>query len=285
MYKVLEQEEITKFLLSKDLKNKKIKSMLKYESVLVNGVVVTKYNFLLRKGDVVTFKNSRTSFKDTETNLKIIYEDKDIIVVDKKAGLLTVSTDKEKTRTLFYQVSEYVKKKNYKNKIFIINRLDKGTSGVVMFAKTEKVKSLYQNKWNELVITRKYTAIVEGILTNKRQTITKPLEEDEKGKVFVSKEGKDAITSFVVLKEKDNLSLLDVDIKTGRKNQIRVHLKSIGHPIIGDAKYGKEASVIKRMGLHCNLLEVKNPITKEVKKFESKVPKEFKLLFKGGSNE
>ncbi|MFI3307345.1 MAG: RluA family pseudouridine synthase [Mycoplasmatota bacterium] len=280
IFKVEEEKELMQYLLSKEMGRKNIKNMLKYSNVLVNNKVVKAYNYLLKKGDVVTFKNTKEDVRDKQSNLKIIFEDKNILVLDKPAGLLTVSTDKEKEKTLFHIASEYVKKGNYKNKIFIINRLDKGTSGVVMFAKTEKIKEAYQSNWNDLVIKRSYIAIVEGILEKKEQTICKKLIEVN-DRVKVSNDGKSAITSYKVRKEKDNYSLLDVEIKTGRKNQIRVHLSSIGHGIIGDEKYGSKKSPIKRMGLHANLLEIKNPITKETFEFSSKIPSNFKYLFKG----
>ena len=213
--------------------------------------------------------------------LDIVYEDKSILVVNKPSGLLTVSTLKEKERTLFHDVSDYVKKSNPKNKIFIINRLDKDTSGIVMFAKKQDIKYMYQNAWDKIALKRGYKAVVHGALDNKKDMIKSYLKETKTLMVYSSnkKDGKLAITSFIVEKEKGRYSLLDIDIKTGRKNQIRVHMKDINHPILGDKKYGiKDNS--KRLMLHCYELTLINPKTNKKMEFICKVPKEFDLLFK-----
>ncbi len=215
--------------------------------------------------------------------LDIIYEDKEIIVVNKTAGLLTVSTPKEKERTLFHEVSDYVKKSNPKLKIFIVNRLDKDTSGIVVFAKNQNVKYAYQNDWDNLAVTRKYIAVVNGVLEVKKNTIKSYLKETKTLMVYSSadkKNGKLAITKYKVIKENKKYSMLDIEIKTGRKNQIRVHMKDIGHPIIGDKKYGIGKSPLKRLMLHAYCLELINPKTKKKMEFSCKVPDIFNSLFK-----
>lgn len=214
--------------------------------------------------------------------LDIIYEDKNIIVVNKPSGLLTVSTLKEKERTLFHFVSDYVKKSNPKSKIFIIHRLDKDTSGIVMFAKHQDIKFKYQNNWDKLVTKRRYIAIVEGILKEKKGTIKSHLKETKTLFVYSSDDkvnGKLAITNYEVSKETKRYSLLNVDLKTGRKNQIRVHLSDIKHPIVGDNKYGKAKGPLNRLGLHAYELELINPITKKKMLFQAKIPKSFKDMF------
>lgn len=212
--------------------------------------------------------------------LDIIYEDKNIIVVNKPSGLLTVSTTKEKEKTLFHQVSSYVKKNNSKLKVYIIHRLDKDTSGIVMFAKNKTIKYLYQNNWDKLVIKREYTAVVKGVLKEKQGIIKSYLKETKTLLVYSSsdkKNGKLAITNYKVIKENKRYSLLSIDIKTGRKNQIRVHMKDINHPIVGDKKYGDEK--FKRLMLHASLLVLINPITKKEMRFISNPPKIFDLFF------
>ena len=278
-YEVKENCQLLQFLIEniKELSNKKIKSLLKYENILVNNKIHTEYNFLLKKGDIVSIKEYKT--KKHNSNLKIIYEDKNIIVVEKPAGLLTVSTNKEKEKTLYHLVSEYIKHSNKNNKIFVIHRLDRDTSGIVMFAKSEKIKNNYQNNWKELVKKRNYIAVVEGKLEKKQGTITFPLKEVD-NMVYVDKGGKPAITNYQVIKENANYSMLTIDIKTGRKNQIRVHLKEIGHPIIGDKKYGSNINPLKRLGLHANILEIQNFSSKKIQKFESKKPSSFDKLMK-----
>ena len=215
--------------------------------------------------------------------LDIIYEDKNIIVVNKPSGLLTVSTEKEKEKTLFKEVSLYVKKSNPKAKIFIIHRLDKDTSGIVVFAKNQNIKYKYQNNWDNLVIKRGYTAVVEGTLIKKKDTIKSYLRETKTFMVYSTNDrenGKLAITNYNVIKENKKYSMLDIDIKTGRKNQIRVHMNDINHPILGDKKYGDKKSNFSRLMLHASILIIINPITKKKMEFVCDTPKSFDLLFK-----
>lgn len=214
--------------------------------------------------------------------LDIIYEDKEILVVNKPSGILTVSTPKEKEKTLFHEVSDYVKKSNPKAKVFIIHRLDKDTSGIVMFAKNQNVKYAYQNAWDNLVLKRGYTAVVDGVLEKKKDSIKSYLKETKTLLVYSSndkKNGKLAVTNYNVTKESKRYSMLNIDIKTGRKNQIRVHMKDIDHPILGDKKYGNKKNPVNRLMLHAGELVIINPKTKKKMTFISETPKSFNLLF------
>lgn len=214
--------------------------------------------------------------------LNIIYEDKEIIVIDKAAKLLTVNTDKEHDHTLYNEVSSYVKKKYPKNKIFIVHRLDKDTSGVILFAKNEKIKKAFQDNWNNLVIKREYVALVEG--NNIGKGIIKSYLYETKTLQVVStndpKRGKLAITEYESIKEGKKYSLVLINILTGRKNQIRIHLNSIGHPIVGDKKYGSLTNPINRLGLHATKLVIVHPFTKEVMTFNRSYPSSFDNLIK-----
>lgn len=271
-YKVLKEEELLTYLLNNlEYSNKKIKSLLKYENILVNAKVVTKYNYMLKIGDIVSIKEYKN--KKHNIALDVIYEDKNIIVINKEAGLLTIGTEQEKEKTLYHLVSKYVKEENKNNNIFVIHRLDKDTSGVVMFAKNEKIKMLYQNNWNDIVVSRNYAALVEGTLDKKENTIKSYLKENKNNIVYSTKDktGKLAITNYKVIKE-DKKSLLDINIETGRKNQIRVHMKELGHPIIGDKKYGNKSD---RLYLHAYKLVIKNPITNKIDIYEVKIPNKF----------
>ena len=250
------------------LSKNSIKNLLHDEYIYVNNKCVIKYDYLLKKDDNVCIKSSK--------DLDIIYEDKNILVVNKPYGLLTISTESEKDKTLYKKVSNYVKEKNKNNKVFIINRIDKDTSGIVMFSKNEKIKKLYQDNWNNIVKDRKYIAIVDGILNVKESTIKSYLKEDKNNIVHSSKEGKLAITNYKVLKEKNNLSLVDINISTGRKNQIRVHFKENNTPIYGDSKYGKKIN--DRMYLHAYKLTIINPITKKLMEFKTDIPQEFNKI-------
>lgn len=215
--------------------------------------------------------------------LDIIYEDKNILVINKPTGILTVSNSKEKEKTLFFEVSSYVKKSNPKAKVFIINRLDKDTSGIVLFAKNQNIKYKYQNAWNDLAIKRGYIAVVNGKLDKKQGTIKSYLKETKTLLVYSSndsKNGKLAITNYKVVEESKHYSKLEIDIKTGRKNQIRVHLNDLGNPIVGDKKYGDKKNKSSRLMLHASYLLITNPVTKKKMEFVCKEPKEFEKYFK-----
>ena len=216
--------------------------------------------------------------------LDIIYEDKEILVVNKPAKKLTIATTKEQNRTLYHEAREYVKKQNPKNKIFIVHRLDKDTSGVLLFAKSEKLKKMYQDNWDFLCVNREYLAVVEGKPNKKKDTIKSYLVESKTLQVFStndSKKGKLAITEYEVLDSNKSYSQVKINIKTGRKNQIRVHMSDIGCPIVGDKKYNSKTNPLNRLGLHAKILEIKHPITKKVMKFEARVPKVMTLMFGG----
>lgn len=212
--------------------------------------------------------------------LDIIYEDKEIIVINKPAHLLTVGTEDEKYNTLYYKVSEYVKKKHKSNKIFIVHRLDKDTSGVVLFAKTEEMKKLLQENWNDLTTKREYIAIVEGNVKSNEGRIEEYLKETKTLLTYSTKDkdGKLAITNYKVLLRDKGVSVLNINIETGRKNQIRVAMQGLGHPIIGDKKYGSKKNLIRRLGLHAITLEITHPKTKKQMEFTASIPHEFKIF-------
>lgn len=276
-YIVKENEILIEFLKKtfSNLSKNSVKSLLHNEKVFVNGNMTTKYNYELNIGDVVEIREK------VAKNIDIIYEDKDIIVINKPSGLLTVATEKEKNKTAYHLVMEYLKKKNKNNRIFIIHRLDKDTSGIIMFAKNERAKHLYQDNWNDIVKKRCYYAVIDGKMENKEGTIKSYLKEN--GNMVYSvkdRSGKLAITEYKVLKERKNISLLDINLKTGRKNQIRVHMKENKTPILGDLKYGEKSKLINRLALHAYKLELINPVTKKLLTFEVNMPNEFKTLFK-----
>ena len=210
--------------------------------------------------------------------LKIIYEDKNILVIDKEPNLLTISTPKEKVRTLYHEASDYVKKQYPKNKIFIVHRLDKETSGIVVFAKNPETKEELQSNWEDT--KREYIAIVEGQLKKKQQVLKDYLYETKTLEVYVTKDpkkGKLAITEYEVIKENKQYSLLKINIKTGRKNQIRAQLANIKNPIIGDKKYKSTTNPLKRLGLHASKIELKYNNKSYI--FESHIPNDFIKLF------
>ena len=251
-----------------------IKSLLKNEVVFVNGKIVTKYNYVLCDGDVVEINK-----KKANNNINIIYEDNDIIVIDKPSKILTISNKNEKVNTLYRMVSDYLKKEH--KKVFIIHRLDFDTSGIIMFAKSQRVQKLYQDNWNDLAKIREYTAIVDGITANKGH-IEYYLKQTKTLLVYSSKnkDGLFAITDYEKIGGNSKYSMLKILISTGRRNQIRCHMADIGHPILGDYRYKCKINPIDRLCLHANRLEIINPITKELMVFNSNIPKEFNSIIK-----
>lgn len=273
----VENDDILINFLKKNIRNKSknnIKTMLLNNQIYVNDRSEKRYDYGLKKGDKVLIK----SFRSTINNIKIIYEDNDLIVIDKPSGLLSISTSKEKDITAYHIVSNYVKEKNKNNRIFILHRLDKDTSGILMFAKSEKIKKLFQGNWNKNIINRCYYAIIHGKMKEETGIIKSYLTENEHYMVHSTKNkniGKIAITEYKTLKENDKYSLLDINIKTGRKNQIRVHLSENGNSIVGDEKYGIKDN---RLYLHAYKLELIDPRSKKILKFETDIPREFRRL-------
>ena len=210
--------------------------------------------------------------------LKILYEDKYLLVVDKPSNLLTISTEKEKKRTLYHQVYEYLKQKNKNNKVFIVHRLDKDTSGIIVFAKDIQTKTFLQNNWSKF--KRNYIAVVEGH-TKERETLKNYLKETKTHLTYVINDsnGKLAITEYQKIIENDKYTLLSINIKTGRKNQIRVQLANNGTPIIGDKKYGSKKNPLKRMALVANTLVFSHPKTNKKMKIDIDIPKSIINLF------
>jgi len=212
--------------------------------------------------------------------LDIIYEDKDIIVINKPTHLLTISTDNEKERTLFHKVYLYLKKKHKNNKVFVVHRLDKDTSGLIVFAKSEMVKKKLQNNWEKSI--RNYVAVVNGKVEKEKETLRSYLKETKTLLVYSTKDkdGDLAITSYEKIMGNDEYSLLSINIKTGRKNQIRVQLNDIGHSIVGDKKYGIKKDPLRRLCLHANYLEFIHPITNKKMTFDIDIPNSFISLAK-----
>ena len=210
--------------------------------------------------------------------MDIIYEDKELLVVNKPPKLLTIS-DGKTDNTLYNMARSYVKKQHKSNKIFIVHRLDKDTSGVVLFAKSEDVKKYLQDNWNKIT-KREYLGILDGYLENNNGVIKEYLVEDKTHRVYASnkKVGEYAETHYEVLNRKLKCTLVKIEIRTGKKNQIIVGFSNLGHPIIGDKKYGSKNNYIKRLGLHASRLEINIKDKKYV--FEASLPKEFLIYQK-----
>jgi 23S rRNA pseudouridine1911/1915/1917 synthase len=216
--------------------------------------------------------------------LVLLHEDNDILVVNKPSGLLTMGTDTEKIRTAFFALTNYVRKGAAKStkRIFIVHRLDRETSGILIFAKNEKAKLTLQSNWQET--EKKYLAIVHGQCPQQADTITTYLVENKAHNVYSTsdpKMGRLAQTAYSVLKELKNYSLLEITLLTGRKHQIRVHLAGIGHPVVGDKRYGQQNDVQKYLALHALSISFNHPFSGKKLMFRSDPPGHFRALFGG----
>jgi tRNA pseudouridine32 synthase/23S rRNA pseudouridine746 synthase/23S rRNA pseudouridine1911/1915/1917 synthase len=212
--------------------------------------------------------------------LEILYEDRDILVADKPAGLLTVSTDAERTRTAYFALTDYVRKgaARSRNRIFIVHRLDRDTSGVLVFAKNEEAKFSLQRRWDETA--KRYLAVVHGRCERRSETITTYLAENAALRVYSTadpRKGRLAHTRYTVLKATRDLALLDVELLTGRKHQIRVHLADRGHPVVGDKRYGAGGGY-RRLALHAHSLAFPHPVTGQAVEFTAPPPAYFQEL-------
>lgn len=232
-------------------------------------------------------KTKYSNHRRLPRGLEILYEDKDILVVNKPAGLLTVGTKTNKLRTVYYILTDYVRKGAIKsrNQVFTIHRLDQWTSGVLVFAKSEEVKMRLQEQWKQT--QKKYLAIVHGAPAKKEDTITSYLAQNKAYVVYSTTDpakGKLAHTAYKVLKQTKQFSLLEIDLLTGRKNQIRVHLADRGHPVVGDRKYGKTEDGHKRLALHSKSISFKHPTDGKPMTFETRMPAYFHELLDKDAN-
>ena len=259
-----------------------VKSYLTKRRVQVNDLTTTQYNFPLRKGDRVTIGSGRVAPAPKSQQLRIVYEDADIIVIDKRNGLLSIGTDKEQKRTAYYILSDYVKEQHPDNKIFVVHRLDRETSGLMMFAKSEKVQEQMQRGWHKLVLDRRYVAVIEGALPHAEGVIDAPLTQDRNHKMWVTRpgEGEDATTYYTTLRRGKEYSLVDLRLVTGKKNQIRAHLEWKGTPIAGDKKYHAKTNPAGRVCLHAYKLSITHPTTGQELHFDTRIPKLFEECVK-----
>ncbi|WP_310550864.1 RluA family pseudouridine synthase [Paenibacillus glufosinatiresistens] len=255
-----------------------VKGILARGQVSVNGRAVTAYNHPLRSGDTVTVDREKQEPAPVLSGLSILHEDDDIIVIDKEAGLLSMSAGDDTEPTAYRLLTEHVRASNPKARIFIVHRLDRDTSGVMMFAKSERVQQLLQNSWKESVKERTYVALVEGAVKRPEGRIESWLKETSTLKMYSvphQGDGQHAVTHYKLLQSNRHFSLLQVNLETGRKNQIRVHMSDIGHPVAGDKKYGAVTKTAGRLGLHARALSFVHPSSGELLTFESPVPKAF----------
>ena len=267
-----------------EIKRTRLKQMLAHNQIAVNGTPVRQFNHPVQPGDTVSVNFTREFQVFYNRRLKIVYEDDDILVVNKGYGLLSMGNDKVKDGTAYSILKDYLKRKDPRNKIFIIHRLDRDTSGLMMFAKNEKAKEAMQHNWNNMVLERKYVAVVEGVMEEDSGVVRSYLDETSQYEVYSTHEkgkGQLAVTRYKVLERGHGYTLVEFSLDTGRKNQIRVHAHDLGHPIVGDRKYGAASSPIHRLALHARTLRFAHPVSRRDMRFELPVPARFTALLKG----
>ena len=282
VYTVTQPDTLLPFLLArvKGKSRNNVKSLLSRRLVAVDGVPLSRFDAPLLPGQQVSILPASAPKADA-LPFPILYEDEHLIVVNKPAKLLSVANDKEKTRTAYHLVTDYVKARRVDDRIFVLHRLDRDTSGVLMFARDAETKELFQARWNEIVTRRGYLAVVEGTPKPDRDTIF--LVETDTHLSFSGAPGKgakEAVTSYQIVKAGRGYALLDISIETGRKNQIRVHMKEKGCPVAGDKQYGARTNPIGRLCLHANELSFTHPATGEQITFKAKMPRDFNRVFR-----
>ncbi|MFH1217103.1 MAG: RluA family pseudouridine synthase [Pseudomonadota bacterium] len=267
----------------------KVKQLAKYRAISVNERPVARPDQELQPGDVVGVKTEKemVGVVSHYAGLEIIHEDADVIVINKPPGLLTIASETEKVKTAYYRLTEYLnkqakeKRSSVRERVFIVHRLDQGTSGLLVFARNETAKRALQDGWQEA--EKRYGVVVEGIPRNKKGRVESYLHESKALRVYSRNvddgEGKFAVTDYEVVKEGEEYALLDITLMTGRKNQIRVHMADMGHPVVGDKKYGAKSDPLGRLGLHAYYLAFPHPVTGERMEFTLAMPSRFNSLF------
>jgi 23S rRNA pseudouridine1911/1915/1917 synthase len=260
----------------------RVKDLLRNGQVSVDGEAVTRHDHPLQPGQQVAIQWTKPPEEKRFRGLRIVFEDEHLVVIDKAAGLLSIATAKEKFQTAYSLLSDHVKAQNPRNRLFVVHRLDRDTSGLMLFAKSEPVQQRLQEAWTTAVTERTYLALAEGSVPDDRGTIRSYLHESKALVVYSDQNphrGQWAVTHYETLRRNAAFSLLKVTLETGRKNQIRVHLQDLGHPVVGDGKYGATTDPLGRLGLHAWVLAFTHPVTGQELRFDTPVPRAFLALF------
>ena len=283
-FEIQEENTLMPFLLQAlhDQSRTTVKSLLAHKLVQVNNRITTQFDTPLKPGDTVTVGMNKTAAPFHHPMLNILHEDEDLIVVEKASGLLSMGTERDKTNTAYHILNTYVKSKNPRGHVLILHRLDKETSGIMMFAKNLKTQETLQKNWNDMILERNYVAVVEGCPQPEQGQVKSYISENSALIVHSAsaRDGKLAITNYTTLKSNRQFSLVELSLETGRKNQIRVHMQEIGHPVTGDKKYGATKNPLHRLALHAFKLHFIHPVTGKKMKFETHIPAKFTSLFK-----
>lgn len=266
-----------------ELKKAKVRQWLKHGSIQVNGRSITRFNHPLRAGDVVAIRNKNEVLAEgvLPNGMRILFEDSSLIVIDKPAGLLSMASETERERTAYAYLTAYVRhgKPRSGERVWIVHRLDRETSGLMVFAKSEAAKQTLQAEWNEA--DKRYLAVVEGNLPAEQGTLRSHLDESRPYMVYSvapSEATRLAVTNYVVIKRGVGYALVELNLETGRRNQIRVHLADAKCPVVGDDKYGARTNPARRLALHASSLQFPHPTSGEFLRFQSPLPVELTAL-------
>lgn len=282
-YPVKQAMELMEFLATQmpQASRTKLKSLLSKRIVHVDNVITTQYNFPLKPGMLVQISREKGKKEFHHKLLKIVYEDAYLIVVEKSERLLSVNTERQKERTAYTILNEYVRRSGRQHKLYIVHRLDRDTSGLMMFAKDEKTQQTLRDNWHNIVFDRRYVAVVCGEMERETGCVHSWLTDR---KLYVHSSptddgGKEAMTHYRTIKRANGYSLVELHLETGRKNQIRVHMQDLGHPVVGDGRYGlEEVNPLGRLALHAFKLCFYHPVTGQQMEFETPYPTPFKQL-------
>lgn len=265
-----------------DHKPTKLKSMLKHNQLAVNGVPSRQFDLAVHAGDQLWVNFDRSFQVFSHPRIKLVYEDNDIIVVDKGYGVLSTAAGKPSDDTVYNIIKKYARGFSDKANVYVVHRLDRDTSGLMLLTRTKQARDKLISNWNNMVIERKYVAVVEGDVAQPEGTIKSFLAENpdtfEMYSTDDKKVGRLAVTKYRLLKQGKRFAMVELEIKTGRKNQLRVHMQDMGNPVSGDRKYGGHPSPINRIALHATVLSFVHPITGKVVTFNSPFPDNFKKL-------
>ena len=279
---VREESNLMDFLLKQmGITKNRAKDLLTGRAVSVDRKLATHYDTPLHPGQVVRVSRHRQNTMLLNKYVKIVYEDKDIIVIEKSEGILSMAST-PKQYCVKNVLDEYFEKRHFKCTAHVIHRLDRETSGLMIYAKNIETAKILEDNWHDMVYDRRYIAVLCGRVEKEGGTIQSWLRESKSFVTYSSPTdngGKLAITHYHRLRSTDDFSLVEMKLETGRKNQIRVHMADLGNPVAGDQKYGNGRDPLHRLALHAYRLNFYHPITREQMQFETPIPKEFLIFF------
>ncbi|PJA07719.1 MAG: RNA pseudouridine synthase [Flavobacteriales bacterium CG_4_10_14_0_2_um_filter_32_8] len=285
IFTIVKEAELFPFLIEtiKDKTRTKLKAMLTHQQIKVGKEIITQHNHPLKIEDKVTVSWDGPFKKENYDGIKIVFEDDDIIVINKRSGLLSVGSEKEKKQTAYRMVTSHIQNDNPVARLFVVHRLDREASGLMVFTKNKNAQEDLKASWVKTHPKNIYLAVTEGTIEKDEDTIISYLRESKALIVHSSKnpkEGKKAVTHYKVIKKNEFYTLLEAWQETTLKNQLRAQLKSIGHPVIGDKKYEAKTNPIQRAALHLRKITFIHPVTLQEITFETKVPEDFLMLFR-----